>query len=157
MKTQIYYTVISITMIAMFGVSTLNAQNYTKEQKAVWQEVENKWTNWKSGDLDVAFANIDKDFLGWNDVDPMPVKKEKWVNSMKETLKMRSKVNFDIEPARILVRGNAAVVHYYFSYSFLLTNGQASNNISNKGKWSEFYFKDNGKWMLIGDFTSSNQ
>lgn len=155
MKKFINYTVISITMIVMFGASTLNAQNFTKEQKAVWQEVENKWTNWKTGDLDVAFANIDKDFLGWNSEDPMPVSKEKWVSPMKQTLSMRTKINFDIEPARILVRDNAAVVHYYYKYSFLYNDGQESQNISDMGKWSEYFIKEDGKWLLIGDFTYS--
>ncbi len=156
MKKLINYTAIAITMIAMFGTLTLNAQICTKEQKAVWQEVENMWTNWKAGDLDAAFANVDKDFLGWNDEDPMPLSKDKWVNPMKETLNMRTKINFSIEPARILVRDNAAVVHYYYKYSFLYTDGEESNKISYEGKWTEFFIKDDGKWMLIGDFTYSN-
>ena len=118
MKKFINYTVISITMIVMFGASTLNAQNFTKEQKAVWQEVENKWTNWKAGNLDAAFANIDEDWLGWNDKDPMPVSKDKWVNPMKETVKMRTKINFNIEPTRILVHDNAAVVFYYYQQDY---------------------------------------
>lgn len=36
MKKFINNTTIAMTMIAMFGALTLNAQNYTKEQKAVW-------------------------------------------------------------------------------------------------------------------------
>lgn len=156
MKKLINYTAIATTMMALFGTLTLNAQICTKEQKAVWQEVENKWTNWKAGDLEAAFANIDKDFLGWNDEDPMPVSKDNWVNPMKETLNMRTKINFSIEPARILVRDNAAVVHYYYKYSFLYTDGEESQKVSDEGKWTEFFVKDDDKWMLIGDFTSSN-
>ncbi len=156
MKKLINYRAVAMTVIAIFGALTLNAQIYSKEQKAVWQEVENKWTNWKAGDLDAAFANIDKDFLGWNDEDPMPISKDKWVNPMKETLNMRTKINFNIEPARIFVRDNVAVVHYYYKYSFLYTDEEVSQQVSDEGKWSEFFFKDDGKWMLIGDFTCSD-
>lgn len=86
----------------------------------------------------------------------MPVSKDKWVNQMIVTKNMRTKINFSIEPARILVRDNAAVVHYYFSYSFLYTDGAESHKKSDQGNWSEFFIKENGKWMLIGDFTYSN-
>jgi Domain of unknown function (DUF4440) len=156
MKKASKHITMVITMIAMIGSLTLSAQTYSNEQKAVWQEVENKWKNWKTGDLETAFANIDEEYLAWNDSDPMPTTKEKWVNGMKETLAMRSKVNYNIEPARILVRGNAAVVHYYYSFSFLLKDGKEIHNISDQGKWSEFFIKEKGEWLLIGDFTSSN-
>ncbi len=156
MKKLINYTAIAMTMIALFGVLTLNAQICTKEQKAVWQEVENMWANWKAGDLDAAFANITNDYLGWNDSRPMPLSKDEWVNPMIATKNMRSKINYDIEPARILVHNNAAVVHYYYSYSFLLTEEGESNKVSQQGKWSEFFIRENGKWMLLGDFTSTN-
>ena len=156
MKKLINYTAIAMTMIAMFGAVTLNAQICTKEQKAVWQEVENMWKNWKAGDLDAAFANVDNDYLGWNDETPMPLSKDKWVKPMIETKNMRTNINFNIEPARILVHDNVAVVHYYFSYSFLYTDGEESHKSSDHGKWTEFFIKENGKWMLIGDFTYSN-
>lgn len=157
MKRYINYITLAIIMIASFGSLSLNAQTYSKEQMAVWQEVENKWAKWKAGDLDAAFANIDDHWLGWNDKDPMPISKEKWVISMKETVNRRSNISFDIEPARILVRGNGAVVHYYYSYSFLYTDGDQSQTVSDQGKWSEFFIKEGGKWILIGDFTTSNK
>jgi hypothetical protein len=74
---------------------------------------------------------------------------------MKEMKDQFSKQDFDIEPARILIVGDGAVVHYYYSYSMVITDGDETNKIQDNGKWSEFFINDKGKWMLIGDFTCS--
>jgi hypothetical protein len=153
MKRLISITAMAVTMIAFIGTTNLQAQQWSQDEKAVWTEVENMWNNWKAGDLDAAFANVSHDYLGWNNMSPMPISYSKWVSSEKENAKRLSEKKFDIEPARILVHGNVAVVHYYYSYSFLYNEGDKKTRISSKGKWSEFYVKDNGKWMLIGDFT----
>ena len=155
MKTLMNYSAIVLLMIAFLGASTLNAQEWSKEQKAVWQEVENMWTKWKAGDIEAAFENVHENYLGWNNESPMPMSKAKWINPMLETIKMTSGQYYDIEPARILVQGNTAVVHYYFEYSFLFTKGDKHMKKESGGKWSAFFIKENGKWMLIGDMTVS--
>ena len=147
------YAAIAVTMIAFLGASTLNAQEWSKEQKEVWQDVEDMWTFWKAGDLDAAFANVHADYLGWNNSSPMPMSYTKWVDGTKESKDLYSKRNFDIEPARILVHGDAAVVHYYFEFSYLYNDGEESYKGGYEGKWSAFFVKEGGKWMLLGDFT----
>lgn len=153
MKKLITYTAIAVSMIAFFGASNLQAQQWSQDEKAVWTVVENMWSNWKAGNMDAAFANVSPDYLGWNNESPMPISYAKWAIPTKETANQYSERDFDVEPTRILVHGNAAIVHYYYSFSWLYNDGDKKTRGSSKGKWSEFLVKDNGKWMLIGDFT----
>lgn len=153
MKKATKLAAIAAILFAFLGASTLVAQEWTKEQKEVWQVVENQWENWQAKDIDGAFANIHENYLGWNDEMPMPTSKAKWMESMKKYAGMMSHEDYNIEPARIHVEGDAAVVHYYFSYQ--MDMGGEKKWMGYKGKWSEFYIKEDGEWMMIGDFTFS--
>jgi len=147
--------VITVIVFSFLGVSTLIAQEWTKEQKEVWETVENMWIKWKANDLEGAFANVHENYLGWNNSDPMPTSKTKWMNSVKMNKDQISEEYYDIEPARIVVQGDAAVVHFYFSFSYLYTKGDEKHKIGYHGKWSEFFVKEGGEWMLLGDLTLS--
>lgn len=153
MKKLINITSIAFILFAFIGTSTLFAQEWTKEQKEVWGTIENMWVTWQAKDYDGTFANVHDSFLGWNDEDPMPTTKKKWVNSIKKYYNLTSKEDFDIEPARILIQGDAAVVHYYYSFSYLYDDGENKQMVSHNGKWAAFFIKEDGKWMLLGDMT----
>jgi len=147
------YAVIAVIIFSFLGASTLVAQEWTKEQKEVWQVIEEAWAKWQEGDFDASFASIHEKYLGWNHEDPLPTTKEKWVKS-NEALKDLAKLDYyDIEPARILVYGDVAVVHYYYENYITFTKGEESKEYHYKGKNAEFYIKEDGKWMLIGDMT----
>jgi ketosteroid isomerase-like protein len=57
----------------------------------------------------------------------------------------------DLTPVRIAVVGDAAVAHYYFSFYGERMGEQEAIS----GKNTEFYVKENGKWLLLGDHTST--
>jgi hypothetical protein len=140
MKKLMNLTAIAVTMFAFLGASTLYAQDWNKEQKEVWQEVDNMWTHWKAADMDAAFANVHDKYLGWNNESPMPMSKAKWVDPMKEKIDLYSQRDFDIEPARILVHGNVAVVHYYYEMSSIYDDGEEKHKSSYQGKKKVVFF-----------------
>ena len=153
MKRFMNYAAIAVTMIAFLGVSTLNAQEWTKDQMEVWSVIESSWANWQEGDLEASVASIHEKYLGWNIEDPLPTTKEKWLKSM-NMMKDFVKLNYyDIEPARILVYDDVAVVHYYYSQSFTYTKDDETTDFNYKGKNAEFLIKEKGEWFLIGDMT----
>jgi hypothetical protein len=153
MKTLKNYLTLIILLIGLLGNTIINAQEWTSDQKAVWQEVENMWAKWKANEIDEAFANVHEQYLGWNNSAPMPISKDKWVNSMKDFTNSISNQNYNIEPARIVIYKNVAVVHYYFEYSFVINRGDTKVKHSNSGKWSAFFVLEKSLWFLIGDFT----
>lgn len=153
MKTLMNYSAIVLLMIAFLGASTLNAQEWTKDQKEVWKVVENAWAKMQEGDYESSYATIHEKYLGWNHEMPLPTSKEKWVKSI-EMMKDFAKLKYyDIEPARILVYGDVAVVHYYFEQHIVFTKDGEETDYSYKGKNAEFYIKEKGEWLLIGDMT----
>ncbi len=153
MEKQIVIKTISTVLIALVGIIHTSAQNYTKEQINVWQEVSKKWTNWQTGNLDVAFNYVHDEFLGWNEVDDTPVTKNAWASSMKSMQSSISEIKFKIDPVKILVHQNSAVVHYNYRYSFLYGSGKGSQLVEDHGRWSEFLIREDGRWQLIGEFT----
>ena len=155
MKKIMNLSAIMFVLIAFLGISTVNAQEWTKEQNEVWQTVESMWANWKAMDYDAAFANVHENYQGWNNEMPLPTSKEKWMNEMKAYSANVSNPNYSIERARIVVEGDAAVVDYYFNFSFLFKDDDKSKMVNYNGKNVEFYINVKGKWMLLGDFSSS--
>ncbi len=149
-------TLVKMTLVACIAMmtTTVLAQEWTKEQKEVWQVVENSWSNWKVGTIEAATAYLHPQFQGWSDESPLPMDKEaviKWFQSMKDILQLR---DYMINPARIVVVGNAAVVHYYFGFTFTYTIGEEKKRVEQQGKYVEFYVKEGGKWLCLGDYTS---
>ncbi len=148
---------IAALLIAFLAATSLTAQEWTKEQLEVWKVSQTLWEKWKANDFEGTFANIHDSYQGWNNENPLPMSKMKWMDEVKPYMDMMSDMTYSTEPARIVVVGDAAVIHYYFSYSFMISKDDKKKWISNKGKWSEFYVKEKGQWMMIGDFTFNDE
>jgi hypothetical protein len=126
-------------------------QEWTKEQNEVWKVVEDEWAKWKSGDVDGVAAMVHEKYQGWSIDSPLPMGKQKmiqWYRDMKDMMKVSY---YSIEPARISVTKNAAVVDYYFSFSVDFTMNDKKETKEMEGKTAEFYVKEDGKWQLLGD------
>jgi hypothetical protein len=138
-------------LCTLFFVTSALAQEWTKEQAELWGEIEASWMKWKDGDIDGALAGFHSDYLGWGSEYPMPADKAKitkWWNMMKDNYKV---MMLDLTPVRIAVVGDAAVAHYYFSFYGMRMGKEEAV----QGKNTEFYVKENGKWLLLGDHTST--
>lgn len=133
--------------------STVIAQEWTKEQKEVWQNVESLWSKWKSGDVAAVSAGFHEKYQGCNGEMPLPMGKEKMVKMFQDMKDMMKIDYYSIEPARITVTAKAAVVDYYFSYSVTTTMGDVKKQEEGKGKNVEFYIKESNKWLLLGDMS----
>jgi hypothetical protein len=151
MKTTVKFAIIAL--FAMFITSAALAQEWSKEQKEVWQNVDAMWSKWKASDAAGAGALLHDKYQGWNGEMPLPMGKEKMVSMFTEMKDMYKLNYYSIEPARIVVSGNAAVVDYYFYYSETVTTGDTKKQEEHHGKNVEFYVKEGGKWLLLGDMS----
>ena len=151
MKTKTF-----LLLCLFMGILTTSAfaQEWTKSQKEVWQIVEDSWTKWKAGDIESAIACIHDKYQGWNDEIPLPLTKEK-VKQLYQEFKDMEKINhFNLFPGRIVVTETAAVVDYFYWYEATYTTGEKKKITESKGKNVEFYIKEGGKWLLLGDMTT---
>jgi hypothetical protein len=149
-------TILRCTVWAFaIAILTANAyaQEWTKAQKEVWQVVEDGWAKWKAGDMDGMFASFHPRYQGWNDDLPLPITKEMNVAWYKEIKDMMKVNNYEINPARIVVTDNAAVVDYFFSINATYNRDDKKETKEAGGKNVEFYVKEGGKWLLLGDMT----
>jgi len=142
-----------IAMVMLFYGTTVLAQDWTKEQTELWKVVEDTWTKWKTGDIDGMAANFHERYQGWSNSAPLPVGKAtmmEWYKSMKDMMK----VNYvEVQPARITITKDVAVVDYYFTLNTTTKVNEEAKTEDSSGKNVEFYLKENGKWLLIGDMT----
>jgi hypothetical protein len=148
---QLISFVVAIGLIMAFTVTT-QAQDWSSAQKEVWKVVKTGWENWKTGDTEASLKLIHDKYQGWNTEHPLPSSKAKvgeYYEMMKEYFQV---MYYDISPARITVTDNAAVVHYYFTF-YAVYGEEKKTEKEITGKNTEFYVKEKGKWLMLGDMT----
>jgi hypothetical protein len=152
MKTSLRLAAVALTVF----IATTNAftQEWTKAQNEVWQIVEDGWTKWKTGDLASMEAYLHEKYQGWNDQIPLPITKQQVKQSNLEMKDIMKLDHFSLNPARIVITENAAVVDYYYMYEGTYTRGEKKELMEVHGQNVEFYIKEGGKWLLLGDMTT---
>jgi len=144
-----------VALIILFATTNVIAQEWTKEQLEVWQVVEDSWTQWKTGDFESMAANTHEQYQGWNDKQPLPLSKELMLKSYQISIDLGDKLDyFFINPARIVITKNAAVVDYYFYFEGTIKKEDKNEKYSVHGQNAEFYVKEGGKWLMLGDMTT---
>lgn len=144
----------AVALITFIAAAGAFAQEWTKDQKEVWQVCQNIWNQYQIGTADDVMANVHADYQGWDDQSFLPYSREKSLKQIQEWMKYLKLESFDIEPARIVVTKNAAVIDYYYNYSVTGLQAEKKETKQIKGKCVEFYTRDGGKWLLLGDMTT---
>jgi hypothetical protein len=152
MKTFVRIALVAV--MAFIATSGARAQEWTKAQKEVWQVVEDGWKYWQTGNVDGLAAITHPKYQGWDNKSFLPYSKDKSMQQYQEWKDFTKLDYYDIEPARITVIENAAVVDYYYNYSITITQGDKKETKDSKGRNAEFYVKEGGKWLLLGDMTT---
>jgi hypothetical protein len=143
-----------LAFIAIIATTTAFTQEWTKAQKEVWQIVEDSWAKWKANDIPGSTAYLHEKYQGWNDQLPLPINKEMVIKRYEETKDNFIIDYFSLNPARIVITENAAVVDYYYTFDATFTRGDKKELIESHGQNVEFYIKEGGKWLLLGDMTT---
>jgi hypothetical protein len=151
---KLFCAFLSIVLLSL-SANHLYAQNWTKEQMEVWNVVVNNNELMYKGDFDGYFANVHEDYQGWNNQIPLPLNKTLYKQMMPSDERVESiKLDYIMtNPARIVASGDVAVVHYVYAWSVTITTDKGSDPITQSGKNTEFFVKEDGKWLLIGDMT----
>lgn len=154
MKKVLHLVLTAFLMLIFLSTTSLQAQEWNKEQLEVWKVVEDTWMKWEKLDIEGAMENFHEQYQGWNADYALPTDKEKLTkrfNMMKEMMKITF---WDLNPARITVTENAAVVNYYYELTFTMKMGEKTKDVTYNGKNVDFFVKDGGSWKLLGDFTA---
>jgi ketosteroid isomerase-like protein len=132
-----------------FGFNTARAQvQWTDAQKEVLKNVNDYWSMLAKGDVKGFLDYVHKDYIGWDDNEPLPTTKEesqKWLEYAFTGAKVPV---YSIQPLAIKIYGDVAFVHYYYS---MVVIGADGKKVNEHGRWTDILLKQGTKWVLIGD------
>jgi hypothetical protein len=60
---------------------------------------------------------------------------------------------YDLEPARIVIEDDIALVYYFFAYNMQFEMGDKKKMEEGEGRNLDVMVKDGGEWKLMGDMT----
>jgi len=147
MKTLIKGVLI-VLLINIFITVQLFGQEWSKEQKEVWKNVEIYWDFSAKGDVEGYLSYFHDDYSGWSNSDALPDDKtslRKYLSHLFRTRKVLVQV---LKPVRINIHDDVAIVQYYYSRIFTNVEGKEKNQ---SGRWTDILMKQGDKWVLIGD------
>ncbi len=128
------------------AVAPASGQTWSDKQLEVWQVIEASWKADMEKDTTWTITYLHEKFLGWNNVRPAPRTKlsiHKWNRYGTEN---STTLLQELYPVGIVVHGNTAVVHYFYS--------QASENRKDErktvhGRYTDILVKESGTWRFL--------
>lgn len=139
---------VAVLGCALLVSAPLSAQEWSKAQKEVWNNVETYWGLWAKRDVDGFLSYFHEDYSGWFNGSSLPSGKESVHKWLSHFFPNSENLVYEIKPVSIKVHGDFAIVHYY--YSELSKNADGKNEME-QGRWTDILKKDGNRWLLIGD------
>jgi ketosteroid isomerase-like protein len=137
-----------VALALSFAAAPATAQEWSPAQKEVWKNVETYWALGSAEKLDEWLEYFNDDYLGWGYESALPLGKEsvrKWQSHFLETTES---LVYEIQPVGILIHGDFAIVHYYYSSHYV---GETGEHKDSQGRWTDILMKQGDRWVLIGD------
>lgn len=122
------------------------AQEETQDEADVWEQIEAEWNAAENGDREWPEEMLTDDFSGWNKDNPVPRGKAsiKMWNRFNEQLGQA--VQHELYPYRIIVNGDVAVAHYFYSNVFKDKDGEFE--VSN-GRYTDVLVRTDDGWKFL--------
>ena len=120
-------------------------QEWTAEQKEIWEVVVADWELLKQGNLEM--PNRHDNATVWLSNKMLPFGGKFMREAYKRWLDWDKLVAFELEPLDIGIYGNVATVFYREKW-----NGRI---MSDRARTMETWIKQDNKWLLIGRFSAS--
>lgn len=132
-------------------VSSANsfAQQWTSEQKEVWQTEINNWDALKSGNLNDFESYFADSYMDWDFQNTAPQNKTDAAKGLGDFLQNNTIKYYTLTPIVIWVKGDFSYAMYY--YTILSKNKVTGKEDQSEGNWTDILMKQGGKWLLVGD------
>jgi ketosteroid isomerase-like protein len=140
--------VLIVLCITFFSSVQLFGQEWSEQQKEVWNNVETYMDLSAKGDLEGFLDYVHDDYSGWSNQDALPGNKASTRKFLSHIFKARKILVQDLQPVAIKIHNNVAIVQYYYTRILKDTDGK-EKNVS--GRWTDILMKQGDKWVLIGD------
>lgn len=132
-------------LTAWLAVPT-QAQTWSSEQLEVWDVIQAQWQAAMAEDATWPERFLHESFQGWSYENPAPRDKEatdRWTRYENEN---STTLMQELHPIGIVVHGNTAVVHYF--YSTANENRQGERETTH-GRYTDVLVRDGDSWRFI--------
>jgi hypothetical protein len=136
-------------LILSTGTLSLKAQEWSSEQKEVWELQEKMFKSYADGDLEGYMSCLHENYVSWSEGSPVPINKgdlKKWESS---NLQSQRILNYTVKPVSIVVTDDVAVVNLYFWSRREATTVEGL--FLTYSKITRFCKKEDGKWLILGN------
>lgn len=125
-----------------------HSQQWSPVQQEVWENVEAYWSLNAAEDVEGFLSYLHEDFSGWTHTQALPRDKEDMAMYLPVGFETTETLIYDIDPVGIKVYGEIAIVHYYYSKTFVDRAGTLQKDT---GQWTDILMKQGDKWVMIAD------
>ena len=146
MRLRFLLLLIVISSGAGAGIAPSFGQTWSDKQLDVWNVIEDQWKTTMEKDTTGLDKYLHEKFLGWDNQNPMPQDKSSAKKWHRYVTQNSTRLIQELYPVGIIVHGNTAVAHYFYS--------QASQNRKGErktvhGQYTDILVKENGKWRFL--------
>ena len=139
-----------LAAVTCLALSTALAQEPAADagtdEADVWAVIEAEWNADENGDRDWPDELLTDDFSGWTKDSPAPRGKasiKMWDRFSDQHGRM---VAHELYPYRIVVRGDVAVAHYWYSSAFKSKDGEISRD---NGRYTDVLVRTEDGWKFL--------
>jgi hypothetical protein len=146
LMTRISVSLFICGMIVFWGFQAIG-EEWTAEQKEVWDVVIADFEKFKQGDVEGLSSSRHEDVIIWWGSESVPFDKKMALYKYRGWFDYDKPVKWELEPLAIKIVGNVASVFYLYKFSGSITSGS--------GRDMETWIKQNNKWIMINSFGAS--
>ncbi len=143
-STKISIILLSFVFVVFFTVQAFG-QDWSAEQKELWNVQQRDWELMKKGDIETIKANLIKDFVYWCHASSMPGGSLSYANAITRRVKI---VSYKLMPYDVRISGNVGIVLYAWTFT-------DPHGIVHSGRNTNTYIKQNGEWQMMGGMSAS--
>ena len=143
-KHKLIFLFLTIIIVSWSKISF--SQDWSSEQKEVWEISKKMEDFWANRDLDGYMSCLHKNFIGWFQKDPLPIDKNSLRNWERHWLSTAKIHHWESKPVSINITDDTAIINFYQTIIREDENGKKLIY----SKWTEILKKENGKWLILG-------
>ena len=146
---------IVLSAAVLFGLvlQPAHSQQWSQVQQEVWENVEAYWRLNANEDLEGFLSYLHEDFSGWTHSQDLPRDKEDMAMYLPLGFETTETLIYDVDPVGIKVYGEIAIVHYYYSKTYVDSSGTLKKDT---GQWTDILLKQGDRWVMIADHGGSD-
>ena len=127
-------------------VAPVFGQTWSDKQLEVWNVIEAQWKASMEKDTTWPDKFLHEKFLGWDNERPMPRVKSSINSWTRYTIENTTTLLQELYPVGIIVQGNTAVAHYFYSQASENRKGERETS---HGRYTDVLVKENGTWQFL--------